>query len=237
MSNRISIVLLEDGANPVSDIVTRIREVPDFQVTAVSAEIEVAVQAVCTSRPDIVLLNLEQMGDDTQTIAGALHGSAPDSRVIIMGLTVPQEDVARFLRAGALGFTLVGASFETLIETIHSVARGIPVLPPELTRSLFVQLKQHGVLGRPPRTLDVSRLTQREREVAALLVLGLSNRTIAERLEIALHTVKSHVHRVLAKLDVNNRLEIAAFSETPPATAPASPDTPTRSDDAPPTPV
>lgn len=213
MKKRISIVLLEDSSNPVSEIVSRIREVPDFQVIAVSAQIEAAVQAVRNARPDIVLLNFEQTGDDTQTIAGALHGSAPDSRVIIMGLTAPQEDVARFLRAGALGFTMAGVGFATLIETIHSVARDIPVLPGELTPSLFGQLKQHGVQGRPERTLDVSRLTKREREVAGLLVLGMSNREIADRLEIALHTVKSHVHRVLAKLAVNNRLEIAAFSE------------------------
>ncbi len=213
MKKRISIVLLEDDTNPVSEIVSRIRQVPDFEVIAISAQIEAAVQAVCISRPDVVLLNVEQTGDDTQTIAGALHGSAPDARVIIMGLSAPQEDIARFLRAGALGFTMAGVSFETLIETIHSVAKDIPVLPAELTPSLFGQLKQHGVQGRPARTLDVSRLTTREREVAGLLVLGMSNREIAERLEIALHTVKSHVHRVLAKLAVNNRLEIAAFSE------------------------
>jgi DNA-binding NarL/FixJ family response regulator len=212
MSKRISIVLLEDGTNPISEIVTRIRDLPDFQVVAIAAKIDEAVHVVRTARPHVVLLNLQQTGDDTQTIAGALHGSAPDSRVIVMGFEAPQEDVARFLRAGVVGFTMVGATFEVLIDTIHSVARGIPVLPPELTRSLFSQLKRHGVLGRPARTLDVSRLTLREREVAGLLVLGMSNRQIADRLDIALHTVKSHVHRVLTKLAVNNRLEIAAFS-------------------------
>ncbi len=217
MSKHISIVLLEDSANAPSEIVLRIRAQPGFQVVAVSAEIEVALEAVRTSRPDIVLLNLQQTGDDTQTIAGALHGSAPASCVIVMGLEAPQDDVARFLRAGVSGFTMVGASFETLVDTIHSVIRGIPVLPPELTHSLFGQLKLHGVLGRPPRTLDVSRLTPREREVAGLLVLGMSNRKIADRLDIALHTVKSHVHRVLTKLSVNNRLEIASFSKAPQA--------------------
>lgn len=216
MSKRISIVLLEDGANPASEMVSRMRAMPDFQVVAVSARIDEAVEAVCTSRPDVVLVNLQQTGDDTQTIAGALHGRAPSSRVIVMGLEAPQEDVARFLRAGVVGFTMLDASFDTLVDTIHSVVRGVPVLPLELTRSLFAQLKRHGVLGRPRRTLDVSRLTHREREVVGLLVLGMSNREISDRLDIALHTVKSHVHRVLTKLDVNNRLEIAAFSNEGP---------------------
>jgi DNA-binding NarL/FixJ family response regulator len=132
--------------------------------------------------------------------------------VIVMGLEAPQDDVARFLRAGVSGFIMAGAPYETLIETVHSVVRGVPVLPAELTRSLFGQLKKHGVLGRPKRPAGLTRLTVRERQVADLIAEGLTNRAIALRLDIALHTVKTHVHRVLAKLSVNSRLEIAALS-------------------------
>ena len=96
------------------------------------------------------------------------------------------------------------------LATIRSVASGIQVLPTQLTRSLFGQLKLHRVLGRPKRMLEIGRLTGREREIADLMVLGLSNQVIATRLKIALHTVKSHVHRVLSKLAVQSRLEVAA---------------------------
>ncbi len=212
MNRDISLVLVGDGATPETGVASRIRAQPGFHVVASLTDIAAVLEQVCRSRPDIVLLNLQQTGDDTQTLAGALHGSAPGSRVILMGLEAPQKDVARFLRAGVAGFIMAGASFDDFLTTIHSVVDGIPVLPPDLTCSLFGQLRRYGVLGRPKRVPDVMRLTARERQVAGLIVEGMTNRAIATRLQIALHTVKTHVHRVLAKLEVNSRIEIAAFS-------------------------
>jgi DNA-binding NarL/FixJ family response regulator len=213
MTHRISIVLVDDNASSRDDFASRIREQPGFRVLATSADVEEALEAIRQSRPDLVLLHLRQEGDDTLTLAGALHGEAPGSRVIIMGVLAPQRDVAGLLRAGASGFIMATASFEVFLETIHSVASGIQVLPAELTASLFGQLKRHSVQGRPRRPLDLGCLTVREREVADLLVQGWSNKEIGLRLRIALHTVKSHVHRVLSKLAVNNRLEVAAYSQ------------------------
>ncbi len=212
MSTRISIVLVDDGTGPESSIVSRLRGQPGFVVLAALANVEAALEQVRRSRPNIVLLNLRQVGDEIQTLAGAIYGSTPESRVIVMGLEAPQEDIARFLRAGVRGFIMAGASFGTFLDTLHSVTRGLPVLPAELTHSLFRQIKKHGVLGRPERVTGASRLTAREFEVAELIAEGLTNRAIAARLLITLHTVKTHVHRVLMKLAVNSRLEIAALS-------------------------
>lgn len=214
MRKRISLVLVVDNPSVRGGVMSLIRAQRSFHVLAVSTEVEAALRQVREIRPDIVLLNLRPEGDDSLTLAGALHGDVPKSRVIIMGLVAPQQDVASFLRAGVSGFIMAGASFETFLNAIHSVARGIQVLPPELTRSLFDQLKRHKVRGGPRRTLDVGRLTDREREVADLIVQGLSNKEIAARLEIALHTVKCHVHKVLSKLAVNSRLEVDAFSQS-----------------------
>lgn len=220
MPRRTSIVLVDDSAMPHSELVTRIRDQPGFHILAALADVETAMEQICATRPDIVLLNLRQRGHETQTLAGALHGKVPGSRVIVMGMEVPQLDIARYLRAGVSGFIMTGASFDTLLDTIHAVALGQPVLPEALTGSLFRQIKKHGVLGRPRRPPGMARLTARERQVADLVAEGLTNRAIGLRLEIAMHTVKSHVHRVLGKLSVNSRLELASLSTATTAHSP-----------------
>lgn len=216
MSKRISLVLINDNSLVREGVVPRIRAGSGFQVLAASAEVEAALRTVRKAKPDMVLLNLRREGDDSLKLAGALHGQAPQSRVIILGLEPLHEDVVSLVRAGVSGFLMANASFDTFLSTIHSVAQGIQVLPSQLTRSLFAQLKQHRVRWRSKRMRGVKGLTNRERAVDDLIVQGLSNRAIAARLQIALHTVKSHVHRVLSNLAVNSRLEVAAFSRNGP---------------------
>jgi DNA-binding NarL/FixJ family response regulator len=209
----ISVVLIDDDHPSREGIAALIRRQPGFQVLTTSAEVEAALQIVRLRRPDIVLLRLGGDADDRLTLAGALRGQAPESRVILMGVHLPQEDVEGFIMAGVAGFILADASPEQFFGTIQSVTLGINVLPSELTSFLFVQLNRQG--SRPQRklALDAKSLTGREREVADLIVLGLCNKEIAGRLGIALHTVKSHVHKVLSKLAVNTRLEVAAFAQ------------------------
>ena len=131
-----------------------------------------------------------------------------------MGLFPLQEDVAAFVRAGAAGFIMKDASFDDFLQTIRAVAAGTDVLPPQLTGSLFGQIARHVVRRGTAPVLEGVRLTERERQVIDLLGEGLSNKEIAARLHIAIHTVKSHVHNVLEKLALHTRLEVAAFSRS-----------------------
>jgi DNA-binding NarL/FixJ family response regulator len=107
---------------------------------------------------------------------------------------------------------MLDASFEEFFLTIRAVADGAEVLPQALTNSLFSQIVRNAPVVSKARLLESVRLTNREREVIALLGEGLSNKEIAARLNVAIHTVKSHVHNVLEKLALNSRLEVAAFS-------------------------
>lgn len=216
-------VLLDDNRLSRDGVFALIRNEPSFEVLATSAEIAEAMRRIREAMPDLVLLHLAREGNETTTLIGAIHGEFPVSRIVVMGLQLPNDDVASLVRAGAAGFIMATASLETLLHTIHSVANGNQVLPLELAGALFGQLKGQDARGRPKRKLDTKRLTKRERDVTALIIQGLSNKAIAERLHIALHTVKSHVHKVLAKLDVNSRLEIAAFSRNDPATIGGTP--------------
>ncbi len=219
----ISLVLLEDHRAPSPSAMARIREQPGLRVLAVAADAETALAAVRDTRPDVVLLAMGQLDDDRLTLTGALHGESPDSRVVIMGLGTGQEDLTGFVQAGVSGFIMAEASFEEYLHTIHAVARGVQVLPRELTRALFRQLGRHRRPGLPRRKVEIRLLTRREREVAGLITQGLSNKEIAARLGIALHTVKTHVRKVLSKLAVNSRLEVAALEHVrpePPVVAP-----------------
>ena len=223
----MTVVLVDDTSLARDGAVVRIRAMAGVLVLAAAAEIEVAVRKVRETAPDITLLNLAQEGEDNLTLAGALHGEAPDSRVIIMGLMPLHKDVAGLIRAGASGFIMAGASFEKCLQTITSVAEGTQVLPLELTRSLFGQLNRR-IRAPHRKRLDVQHLTAREREVADLIVAGSSNQEIARRLKIALHTAKNHVHKVLSKPAVNGRLELAAFSQKRRGPAPSPTHKPAR---------
>jgi DNA-binding NarL/FixJ family response regulator len=154
-----------------------IRAQPRFHVLTPSADMTETLRQLRATRPDIVLLNLPQSGEDRLALAGALHRAVPKSRVIIMGLKAPQNDVASFVRAGVSGFIMAGASFEQFLQTVRSVVQGIQALPAELTRSLFGQLKRHRVRGRPNRWPGIRRLSKlsgnRHLEIAAFSQLAV----------------------------------------------------------------
>lgn len=206
---RISLVLVGDNLLAREGVVGLIRARSGFHILAASAGIEEALETVREIKPDMVLLNLRRKGDDSLTLAGALHGEVPEFQVIIIGVAPLRGDVASFVRAGVSGFLMANASFDTFLSTIHSVAQGMRVLPSELTRTLFGQLTGHGVQGRRETRQDVNRLSTRERAVTDLIVQGLSHKEMAARLRIALPTVTSQVRKVLSKLAVNGLLEVA----------------------------
>ena len=164
------------------------------------------------AKPDVILLDFGLEDHDSVSLTATVHEELPEARVIIMGLLPLQEDVAVFVRAGASGFIMKDASFEDFFTTIRAVAAGAEVLPQALTNSLFSQIARNAAGGSKARILDAVRLTSRERQVIDLLGEGLSNKEIATRLHIAVHTVKSHVHNILEKLALRSRLEVAAFS-------------------------
>jgi len=210
----ITLVLIDDSADSHSEMVARIRVRPDFHVLATCADHRTALAVVRASGPDVVLLSLDGQGTHRLALAGSLHGEVPASRVIILGLDPRTGDVTSLVRAGVSGFIMAGAPLDEFLRTIQAVALGQMVLPAALTGSLFGQLSGHSIRS-TPRTVPGGRpLSAREREVATMLVKGLTNKEIALRLQIALHTVKNHVHNVLSKLAVSSRLEVGGFSET-----------------------
>lgn len=180
------------------------------------------VHAVCTgaadaafldeTKPDVLLLDVGLSDEDSLSVAAALAKRSPPIKIVVMDLIPVHEDIGHFVNAGVSGFVLKDATFDEFVGTIRSVAAGEKVLPPRMTESLFSQIAISAAgRGRDQLTEEV-RMTRREREVIELIGEGLSNKEIAQRLNIAAHTVKSHVRNVMEKLALHTRLQIAAFA-------------------------
>lgn len=210
----ISLVLVEDNRLLREGLTAMIHAQAGFMVLAASADAAEALEKIREAKPDVVLLDFGLESHDSLSLTATVHGEVPAARVIIMGLLPVQEDIANYVRAGASGFVMKDASFDEFFATIRAVAGGAEVLPKALTASLFTQIARNVAGGDREKigALEGVRLTERETQIIALLGEGLSNKEIAIRLHIAVHTVKSHVHNILEKLALHTRLEVAAFS-------------------------
>jgi DNA-binding NarL/FixJ family response regulator len=159
-------------------------------------------------RPDVVLLDINMPVLGGLEACARLRESGPDAPEVLM-LTVSDEepDLYAALRVGAAGYLTKDVPPAELIEAVLAVARGEPRIAPAMASRMLAEL---GRGGPPPDPL--AALSDRERDVLALLAEGLRNREIAERLVISEATVKTHVRHVLEKLRFRNRAEAAAFA-------------------------
>ena len=164
------------------------------------------------TKPHVLLLDVGLRDQDSLRVAATLQQEIPGAKVIVMDLLPVNEEIMEYVNAGMSGFVLKDATFEEFVGTIRSVATGKKVLPPRMTESLFSQIAKEVEGQEPAHVLEDVRMTPREREVIDLIGEGLSNKEIAQRLNIATHTVKSHVRNVMEKLALHTRLQIAAYS-------------------------
>lgn len=136
----------------------------------------------------------------------------PEVRVIVTGIIALQADILELVQRGVSGFVLKEATFSHLIKTVRLVARGAKVLPRALAGSLFSQIIEDRAIHDSLPPMD-GRTTTWEREIISLIREGMSNKEISQRLHIATYTVKSHVHNVLEKLALRNRLQLLVYTD------------------------
>jgi DNA-binding NarL/FixJ family response regulator len=148
------------------------------------------------------------VGDQDGTPAGGGFGG---TKVLVVTTFDLDEYVYEALRAGASGFVLKDASAQALAEAVQVVAAGDAMLSPSVTRRLLGAFARLGTPRAPTRT-RVEQLTKRETEVLILIAVGLSNAEIAEELVVAEQTIKTHVGRILAKLQLRDRTQAAIFA-------------------------
>ena len=209
---KIRILLVEDNRILRDGITALLDKEKDFTVTGLSDGERDVVAMTRKVKPHVVLLDLGLESKNSLEIVENLKKEFPGIKIIGMGLAPSQADIMEFVQAGADGFILKDATLEDVANTIRSVSAGRTVLPSSMTTSLFFQIAEHAILKGKRNLRGATRMTQREKEIIALISDGMSNKQIASNLNIATFTVKSHVHNILEKLELQSRLQIARYS-------------------------
>ena len=206
----ITVAIIEDNRLVREGMTDMLNELPDVKVVLAATAFE--TEALKKANPRVVLLDIGLQDANCLQVAETVRKEMANSEVIVMDLLPVHEEIAEFVNAGVAGFILKDATFEDFVGTIRSVAEGVRVLPPRMTGTLFSQIARVAVQRGRAAALEAVRMTQREREVIALIAVGMSNKEIAKRLNIATDTVKSHVRNVMEKLALHTRLQIAAYA-------------------------
>ncbi len=208
LSETIRVAIVDDNRLVREALAAMLNRLPDFRVVAAP----VAGSLVSLEQqPHVVLLDVGLRDQDSLHAATALVKASPTAKVIVMDLLPVNEEIVEFVNVGVSGFVLKDASFDEFVATIRAVAAGEKVLPPRMTETLFAQIAKEALHRGGDEAIEDVRLTRREREVIDLIGEGLSNKEIAQRLNIATHTVKSHVRNVMEKLTLHTRLQISAY--------------------------
>ncbi|WP_327352344.1 response regulator transcription factor [Streptomyces sp. NBC_01304] len=185
----------------------------DIEIVGEASDGSEVPELVDRTRPDVVLMDIRMPSIDGITATARLRARKDAPEVVVLTTFHADEQVLRALRAGAAGFVLKDTPPAQIVDAVRRVAAGDPVLSPTVTR----QLMSHAA-GAEPDTRQVTARTRtdalnpRERDVAVAVGRGLANAEIAAELYMSVATVKAHVSRILTKLDLNNRVQIALLA-------------------------
>jgi len=211
---KIRVLLIEDNRLLREGITKMLNAEEDMRVVSSSGNGD-AFEKAKKLAPDVVLLDLGLKNQNSMTVVGLIKKQFPATQVIVMDLVPAHAEVVEFVRAGVAGFILKDATLHDFLHTIRSVAKGAKVLPTPMTGSLFSQIVEHAIQGgKIDKVMSAVKMTSREQDVIAHIAAGKSNKEIARELNIAVHTVKSHVHNTLEKLALHTRLELATFAHS-----------------------
>ena len=205
--NKIRVLIADDQPLMRQGFAMILTAQNDIEVVAEASSGTTAVERARVLAPDVILMDIQMPGMDGITATRQLR----DCKVLILTTFGSQSHVAEALRAGASGFLLKDATPEQLVHAVRVVAAGDALLDPAVTRDLIRQALP--TLGQPAAPPHFDVLSKREIEVLRLLAQGMSNAEIADALMVSETTVKTHVSRLLTKLDLRDRVQavVAAY--------------------------
>jgi NarL family two-component system response regulator LiaR len=198
------VILVDDHMMVRRGLATFLMVYDDLELVGEAASGEDAIQLCAQVSPDVALMDIVMPDMDGVTATQAIRRQFPEVQVIALTSFKDKGLVQNALQAGAIGYLLKDVSADELAQAIRAAHAGRTTLSPEAAQALAQSF------GRPP--IPGQDLTEREREVLALLVEGMNNTQIADRLVVSPSTIKSHVSHILAKLGVASRTEAAALA-------------------------
>ena len=204
MNAPIRIAIVDDHPLFREGVTRSLAEIGGFELVGEGASATEAEQIARTAAPDILLLDISMPGGGLNAL-GAILAARPQQKIVMLTVSEANADVAEALKTGARGYVLKGVGSKALAEILRDVADGQSYVSPSLSARLLSDLLKPA--GSKPDPLSL--LTGREADILKLVAEGLSNKEVAARLSLQEKTVKHHMTRVLAKLNVRNRTEAA----------------------------
>jgi NarL family two-component system response regulator LiaR len=197
----ITVLIVDDHSMVAESFRRALALEDDLEVVAVAATAAEARAAATAQRPDVVLMDYALPDADGASTAAALLQERPATKIILVTGSEAADAVRLAIGAGCVGYLEKTMALSQLAVAIRAAAAGETAISPE-----------HLALALRPTPADDAQLTRREREVLALVATGLSNQAIADQLVLSLHTVRTHVQSILAKLGLHSKLEAATFA-------------------------
>ena len=209
----VSVLVVDDQELVRVGLIALLDNEHGFRVAGQAADGLAAVDQAHRTRPDVVLMDIRMPGIDGLEATGriAAHPDLADTRVIVLTTFERDEFVFDALRRGASGFLLKDTPPARLLEAIRTVVDGGALLAPSVTRTLireFTEVSPRALVPHP----HLGLLTEREREVVALVAKGMTNHEIAEHLVLSPATSRTHVSRAMTKLEARDRAQLVVFA-------------------------
>jgi len=214
---KIRLLIIEDNRLLRDGIVTLLKKHGEFEAISALEFHDDLTTKMQSFKPNVLLLDLGLRNQSSLRLVKETKIHHPNVYIIMMDLIPAQDEIFEFVRAGVSGFILKDATIGDFLKTIKTVYHGSKVLPSLLTASLFSQIIEHAINGgNEPfsKLMESVRMTRRERQVIMFISQGMTNKEIAQKLDLSTSTIKSHIHNILEKLAVHTRVQIAQYAHT-----------------------
>jgi len=226
---RIRLMIVDDHTLFRSGLVSLLGSFDDIEIVAEASSGDEAIAKAREARPDVILMDVGMPGTSGLQATRAILAERPETAICMLTVSEQDETLFQAIHAGARGYLVKDTEVHRLHEAIRVLVDGGTSITPVLATRL---LEEFARASPPPRTDEVGleQLTAREREILEYVAAGWRNQEIAERLNIAVNTVKVHLRNILEKLDLRNRQQAAAFAAREGLLGPSTPPPPTGDD-------